>query len=172
MKAEGQIRIRAGELQRAAAIVPVRLKKSQRGKPWPVTLTFDPVTSLLEVTEARYELRSYRVPAAGEWPYQVQVDGRALRAMAGAYHGNAMLDLVVSGDELCILYETSVVRLPRLDGVGKPGVKRQPLPANRRHKGAVVMPPDFDPNYKRVELDATWTFSARMPVPQHRERKN
>ena len=149
-------------------MVPARRKKSQRGKAWPITITFDRSASLLSITEARYGLKSFRVPADGEWPDRVQIDGYLFRRMVATFHGNVMLELVVTADDLCIAHDNTIVRLVRIDSTWKPAVIRRDFPPNRRHKGPVEMPPDRDPRYTRVELDATWPFSARMPVPQHR----
>jgi hypothetical protein len=60
---------------------------------------------------------------------------------------------------------SSIPLARRDDGTGDP-FKKAPIPRDPKHKGPVEVPED--PKEKRVERDATWLFSARMPVPQHR----
>ena len=70
---------------------------------------------------------------------------------------------------MCILRERSRITLKRLDKENNPGIKKRPQKI-RDHYGPVEVPPD--PVGKRVELNNTWLFSARVPVPQHRDKKD
>ena len=56
--------------------------------------------------------------------------------------------------------------MSRLDRPGQKPIKTAPMPRDKRHKGPVEVVDQ--PPLGRVELDATWDFSARMPVFHHR----
>jgi hypothetical protein len=56
--------------------------------------------------------------------------------------------------------------MSRLDRPGQKPIETAPMPRNKRHKGPVKVVDR--PPQGRVELDATWDFSARMPVAHHR----
>ena len=172
MRSRGYIEITAGLLQEALAVaVPDRRRNSRRKKKaWPLTLEHRPEESILDIAEARHALRGYDLTAVGHWPEQVQVDGHVLRRMVETYDPAAVIKLIVLEDEFCVLYEGSQIRLKRIDAGGKPGIKRRPIPRDPKHMGPIEVPPD--PVGKRVELDDTWAFSARVPMPQHRPPKD
>ena len=92
-----------------------------------------------------------------------------LEKICGSFPGDAVIELLPLEDELCLLRGTSEIRLTRLDPAGSPGLKRKPLPKPRGHRGPVEVPPD--PVGKRVALNDTWDFSARVTMPQHRDKK-
>jgi hypothetical protein len=144
--------------------------RQKHPKPFSVTMSYSAKRQRLDLTEAVFGSRSIELPAHGTWPKQVQVEGRMLRKICGSFPADAVIELIPTSDELCLLRGASEIRLKRLDPSGSQGLKRKPLPKPRGHLGPVRVPPD--PVGKRVELDATWDFSARMPVPQHRDKKN
>ena len=168
MHKEHGIVLGAGALQEMlAAIVPL-FKKRRRNKSLPVTLSFDSKAGELFVEEARHGLSGHRIPAVGRWPDKVQVDGTVLKRMCDTFRPDDVVELVPLRDELCILRDGSRITLKRLDKENSPGIKKKPQKAN--HFGPVEVPPD--PVGKRVELNDTWLFSARVPVPQHRDKKD
>ena len=91
-------------------------------------------------------------------------DGRRLRRVAATYSADIVIELVATESELCLLKTGSVVRLNRTDGKGKQKIKQMPIPRDPRHRGPVVVPPD--PIGKKIELNDTWGFSARVPMPR------
>ena len=90
--------------------------------------------------------------------------------MIETYDPAAVIKLIVLEDEFCVLHEGSQIRLKRVDAVGKPAIEHRPIPRDPKHMGPIEVPPD--PVGKRVELDDTWAFSARVPMPQHRNPKD
>ena len=168
MHKEHGIVIGAGALQEMFALIVPRFKKRRWNKAFPVTLSFDTKTGELFVEEARHGLSGYRVQAAGEWPEKVQVDGTVLKRMCDTFPPDDIVELVPLRDELCILRERSRITLKRLDKENSPGIKKKPQKVD--HFGPVEVPPD--PDGKRVELNDTWLFSARVPMPQHRNKKD
>lgn len=169
MQADGMVAIAARALQEALAkTVPFRMRRQLKKRPGqPVSITFDSDRSLLTVTEAAYGLYTHSVPATGHWPGKVQVAGEVLRRLADKYARDDRLSLVVTRDELSLLKNGSRISLKRIDEKGTAGIEEAPIPPNRKHKGAVVVPPD--PVEKRLEWNDMWDFSARMPIPQHRK---
>ncbi len=168
MRKEHGIVLGAGALQEMlAAIVPL-FKKRRRNKSFPVTLSFDSKAGELFVEEARHGLAGYRISAVGGWPEKVQVDGTVLKRMCDTFRPDDIVELVPLRDELCILRDGSRITLKRLDKENSPGIKKKPQKVD--HFGPVEVPPD--PVGKRVELNDTWLFSARVPVPQHRDKKD
>jgi len=171
MKAQGSITLTAGQLLEALAVaVPKRRKNSRRRKAWPITMELDNDRAILEIAEAKHALKGYEVTTTGTWPEKVQVDGQLLRQLIEKYAPEDIVEVVATDEELCLLKSGSTIRIKRLDGGGKPGIKRRPIPQDPRHTGPVDVPPD--PVGKRVELGDTWDFSARVPMPQHRDTKD
>ena len=171
MKVPGSIKLAAGQLNEALAVaVPKRRKNARRKEAWPVTLELDNDRAILEISEANHALKGYEVAATGSWPEKVQVDGHLLRQLVEKYSSDDVIELVATDEELCLLKSDSIIRLKRLDGGGNPGIKRRPIPQHPRHTGPVEVPPD--PVGKPVELADTWPFSARVPMPQHRKRRD
>ncbi len=160
--------IGCGALQEMLAAIVPRFKKRRRNKSFPVTLSFDSKARELFVEEARHGLSGYRIPAVGGWPEKVQVDGTILKLMCDTFRPDDRVELVPLRDELCILREGSRITLKRLDKENSPGIKKKPQKIH--HYGPVAVPPD--PVGKRVELNDTWLFSARVPMPQHRDKKD
>jgi len=168
MQKEHGIVLGAGALQEMLAVIVPLFKKRRRNKSFPVTLSFDSKAGELFVEEARHGLSGYRIPAVGRWPDKVQVDGTVLKRMCDTFRPDDVVELVPLRDELCILRDGSRITLKRLDKENSPGIKKKPQKAN--HFGPVEVP--LDPVGKRVELNDTWLFSARVPVPQHRDKKD
>lgn len=162
------IRLTAGCLVEALNdLVPSTRKKHP--KPFPITICCRPNRQRFELTEAVFGSRSVELSAQGTWPDQVQVEGRVLQRICRSFPADAVIELLPMPDELCMLRGASEIRLKRLDPGGSPGLKRKPLPKPIGHLGPVQVPPD--PVGKRVELNDTWAFSARVPMPQHRDSK-
>ncbi len=162
------IRLTAGLLLEALDDLVPRTRK-KHPKPFPIAIFYRPPQQRLELTEALFGSRSVELPAQGTWPDQVQVEGRMLQKICGSFPGDAVIELLPLQDELCLLRGASEIRLKRLDPAGSSGLKRKLLPKPRGHLGPVEVPPD--PVGKRVALSDTWAFSARVPMPQHREKK-
>ena len=168
MHKEHGIVIDAGALQEMLALTVPLFKKRRWNKAFPVTLSFDSKKGELFVEEARHGLSGYRVPAVGGWPEKVQVDGTVLKRMCDKFRPDDRVELVPLRDELCILREGSRITLKRLDKENNPGIKKKPQKIDPY--GPVDVPPD--PDGKRVALNDTWWFSARVPMPQHRDKKD
>ena len=169
MHKEHGIVLGAGALQEMLAAIVPRFKKRRKNKSFPVTLSFDSKAGELFVEEARHGLSGYRISADGEWPEKVQVDASVLKRVCDTFQPDDVIELVPLRDELCLLRKGSRITLKRLDAECSPGIRKKPQKI-RGHKGPVEVPPD--PVGKRVELNDTWMFSARVPMPQHRAKKD
>ena len=160
------MQVKAGDLAEALkSAKPHPLKK--KPKPVVVSLEQDYVTHALSVIEAKHGLFAKVIEASGDFPKPVQVDGTSLEKLASSWPADTLLELAADAERLTILAGKSRVAIPRIDGGGKTPILRTPIPPNKKHKGKVVAPPD--PVSKRVELADTWGFSARVPMPQHRD---
>jgi len=160
--ANSSMLVNAGEMAAALAIV-VPKARAKTAKPYPVTITY--AKSVAAITEAQYGLRSQQLSATGKWAGRMQVDGRRLRKVFEALPADGQVELTAAASELVIVAGKTQIRMPRLDLDG--GIEQVPIPRDPRHQGKVEVPPD--PVGKRVELADTWTFSARVPMPQHRD---
>lgn len=168
MADQGRLSLSAGALQELLAIAVPKSRK-KRTRPYFVTIRFDASREMLEVDESRHAIRGSEANAKGEWLNQVQVDGRQLQAFCERLPPEQSIELTASDQELCVTSGRSKLRLQRRDPGGKRGIKPKPLPQPRGHTGPVDVPPD--PVGKRVALHDTWLFSARVPMPQHRDPK-
>lgn len=163
-----QISVEAARLLEALAVaIPKKRGLKQNAKAHPITIRFDAWGSMLRITEARHGAKGHEVSAEGSWPERVQVDGRRLRELATKFKPDAVITLTPTEDTLTVASGSFKVSFDRIDAGGQDGIHEAKFPKNKRHRGPVEVPPD--PVGKRVELDATWGFSARMPVPQHRK---
>jgi hypothetical protein len=122
---------------------------------------------MILISEAQHGLRSNLVAAIGEWPPQVQLDGRKLQKVFETLPSESQVELIALKDDLVILAGRAQIVMPRLEPGDEGGIKSWPIPRNPKHKGKVEVPPD--PVGKRLELADTWLFSARVPMPQHRD---
>jgi hypothetical protein len=156
-------------LQECILVVVPKLRKNSKPKPMPVNLTYDEHSNSFRISDAKHAEKVSSIPAIGNWPKLVQVDGRKLHTFIFRCESNKSILLSVDGEALNLKYGTSSMQLIRLDGRGKKGIKTKPRPPDPRHTGPIVHPPD--PVGKRVELNDTWLFSARVPVPQHRRNE-
>ena len=120
---------------------------------------------MFQIIESRHELAGYELPLNGNWPDRVQVDGRAFRHVVETYAPNEILELTAYPDRIVIKSDKSPFSMPRLDAPGHKAIEARPIPRDKRHKGPVKI--KDEPIQGRVELDDTWDFSARMPVPHH-----
>jgi|SRR5208283_124855 len=160
------MQVKAGDL--AEALRPAKAySRKKKPKPLPVSLEQDYVTHNLSVIEAKHGLFAKVIPASGEFPSRVQMDGITLERFASTWPAETTLILAADAERLNIRAGKAQVAVPRLDGGGMTPIERTPIPPNKQHKGKVVVP--LDPLHKRVELADTWGFSARVPMPQHRD---
>ena len=120
---------------------------------------------MFQIIESRHELAGYELPLNGTWPDRVQLDGGAFRHVIETYAPNEILELIAYPDRIVIKSEKSPFSMSRLDAPGCKAIEPQPIPRNKRHMGPVKI--KDEPFEGRVELNATWDFSARMPVPHH-----
>ena len=163
----GSVIVPAKMLHEAVAVViPSRLRRSRKAKTWPVNLVLDVENRLFHIVESRHELAGYELPLNGTWPDRVQVDGRVFRHVVETYPANEILELIAYSDRLVIKSDRSPFSMPRLDAPGRKAIKTTPIPRNERHTGPVLVTEQT--HRGRVEFDATWDFSARMPVPHHK----
>jgi len=163
------LKVKASDL--AEALKPAKphpLKK--KPKPLLVSLEYAFAAGTLAVIEAKNGAFAESLPAIGDWAGPVQVDGVLLCRLAATWPSVSELELSADAEALVIRMGKSISRVARLDGGGATAVKRMPPKPDKRHKGKVEVPPD--PEGKRVELADTWTFSARVPMPQHRKPKD
>ncbi len=169
MTESGSLHVRAGEFHDALAFaVPAKKRRVALKRPIVVSLTYDSDARLLTISDALYGERRQLIPALGIWPGRVQVNGEIFRRMLSKFPPATDIALMPTKDALVVLTAQSRLVAPRTDRNGV-GVDERPLPPSRQHRGKTIVPPD--PTTKRVELADTWRFSARVPMPQHRESK-
>ncbi|WP_291207147.1 hypothetical protein [Hyphomonas sp.] len=160
------ILVAAGLLQGCLRLVlPRRPSNRAKVKDFAITLKFDRGERIIEVMDARHEVRSCQFPVFGEWPEDVQVEGNRLRALLDKFSVNDQIDMCARAQDIEIRSGKFKMSLARLDGQKR--IEPRPLP-QQIHAGKVEVKID-SPN-KRVALDDTWGFSARVPMPQHREK--
>jgi hypothetical protein len=152
-------------LEGLSVAVP-KLRKNAKSKPIPINLTYNEKTKSFGLFDAKHAEMGCDIPANGNWPELVQVDGRKLNTFLIKCDPKQSILLSVDDDMLNLKYGTSKMQLHRLDCLGIKGIKTKPRPPDPRHTGPVVHPPD--PVGKRVELRDSWLMSARVPMPQHR----
>jgi hypothetical protein len=163
------MKVKASDL--ADALKPAKPHPpKKRPKPLLVSLEHELVAGTLTVIEAKHGAFAKSVPASGEWPGPVQVDGVMLYRLVATWPPETELELSADAQALTVRMGKSVCRVARTDGGGANPIKRTPPKPDKRHKGKVEVPPD--PEVKRVELADTWAFSARVPMPQHRDPKD
>ncbi len=159
------LKVNAGELVEALKPTKPHLRK-KRPKPFPVSLEQEFVSGELAVIEAKHGVFAKSIATSGYWPGHVQVDGVLLGRLAATWPPEAELELSADAEALTVRVGKFVSRVARIDGGGANPIKRTPPKPDKRHKGKVEVPPD--PVGKRVKLSDTWAFSARVPMPQHR----
>lgn len=141
--------------------------RSRSKKPLAINLKFHPVSQVLEILEAQHEQVATNIAAKGSWPMGVQVDARPFELFLRKIAEDQLLVLEATASYLVIRANGSKFSLRRIDGT-ESEVAAVPFPI-QDHKGKVVV--QDAPHQKRVELSDTWAFSARVPMPQHRDKK-
>jgi hypothetical protein len=159
------LNVRAGDL--AKATVAALPKRSKKVRLTPVSLEFDGLK--LSVIEAKHGLFENALPDQGMWPDQVQVDGGILARVVSAHPESEMLELIAEAESLVVRRGKAQARITRLDGASKKAIKRTtPLP-DRRHTGKLERADaPLQPSVPQKEI---WLFSARIPLPEHRNPK-
>lgn len=159
------LKVKAGSL--AEALKPPKPHQfKRRAKPFIVSLEHEPAAGTLAVIEAEHGIVARAVSVSGDWPGAVQVNGTVLYRLTATWPPDAELQLNADAQSLVVRMAKSIVRIARMDDGGGQPIIRTPLPSDKRHKGKVQSAPD--PTSRRVDLDDTWDFSARVPMPQHR----
>jgi hypothetical protein len=128
-------------------------------KPCVVNLIFDPAHQILIVEEAKHGRFESDLPASGDLPFSVQVEGKLLGRFAMSHSSGVPLTVLVADTVIEIHAGAAKARLARLEGTGA-GAIRKPMPIDRRHKGKVE--PTFDGRRLTPKGD-TWLFSAQVP---------
>lgn len=166
---EMQIQVEAGLLQQALQqVLPIRPGNLSKVKGLPISLKFSKPVSLLQVIDAQNESRASTLPARGEWPEIVQVDGNRLGALVDKLSAKDEVRLCVSDGEIVVRVGNFRMSMPRVDRDAKGAIVAKPMPS-QAHGGKVEVPPD--PLQHCVELNDTQGFSARVPMPQHRDKQ-
>ena len=162
----GSMKIIAGKLQEALKkTVPTQRKNARKKIDFPITISYDPASNSLSISESYYNRAAIDLTLPCEWPGDVQLDGVAFRKIIGTYKPSELLEIRSQPDTIEITNGMSRLRIPRRDGVGKAAIVARPIPKNPYHQGKPVI--NDEPHIGRVELNHSWDFSARMPVPHH-----
>jgi hypothetical protein len=169
MKKKHTIAVPAGALLEALITIFPQRRRVSKTRPYAVTLKYDRRGKHLSIEEAQHGLCEYTIPAEGTWPEKVQVDGVLMKRLCKKFGRNDIVELIPLRDELCLLVKETRIVLKRLDPNNEPGIEKTPPPFQVR-TGPVEIPPD--PHEKRFAWNDTWAFSARVPMPQHRKRKD
>lgn len=170
METEYTITLEIRALQGALhQVLPRKTNNAAKRKPFAVTLKFQASFALLEIFDAKHEVKRHEIPVHGSWPERIQLDGNRLRAVLDRLIGPQHLSILALPERVVIHFDSAKLSLERLDAPGKKGIVAKP-PVRPPHEGPVTVPPD--PVGKRVALDDTWGFSARVPMPQHRKSKD
>ena len=162
----GSMKIIAGKLQEALKkTVPTQRKNARKKIDFPITISYDPASNSLSISESYYNKAAIDLTLPCEWPGDVQLDGVAFKKVIATYKPTELLEIISQPDTIEISNGLSKLRMPRKDGFGKATIITTPIPMNPKHKGKPAI--NDEPHVGRVELDHTWDFSARMPVPHH-----
>jgi hypothetical protein len=156
----------AGEFDEALKDAYPRRKRKH--KPTPVTLEYNETVSELTVTEAKHGKFQNALGASGHWTQNVQVDGVALARIIMKYPPDTELELHAEPDSLMISFDKSKVRLNRIDGKERKGIRRSPEKPDPKHNG---LPEGID---DALQPDSpqkrTWGFSAHMAMMKKKKK--
>ncbi len=162
------IKVKAGDL--AEALKPAKPHPLKKRPKLTVSLEYELAGGTLVIIEAKHAAFTKSAPASGDWPSPVQVDGVLLYRLVATWPPETELELSADPQAIIVRTGKSLCRVARTDGGGANPIRRTPPKPDKRHAGKVEIPPD--PQFKRVELADTWGFSARVPMPQHRDPKD
>lgn len=169
MADQGRLLLSAGTLQESLALAVPKSRK-KRAQPYFLTIRFDQFREMLQIDESRYASTGSEGHAKGQWPDKVQIDGRQLQAFCETLPPEKVIELTTNDQEMFVASGRAKLRLQRKNPSGTEGIKLRKIPKPRGHTGPIEMLPD--PVGKRVALNDTWLFSARVPMPQHRDPKS
>ena len=163
----GKLSISVKSLMETLNVVVPKLRKNQRAKPFPVQFEYRNWSGTIRIYEFKKGLVGGDVAVKGAWPERVQINGRPLRSFVERCDPEGEIDLIAFEDEVRLRIGSSSMQINRIDA---PGKKKKKRPDPYAKHSPVKVPPD--PKEKRVELADTWTFSARVPMPQHRKKSD
>lgn len=133
----------------------------RRKSSFPINLHFNPASSQLKVSEARYRKFEYSLSATGKKAWKCQLDGVRLAKIVSKFVENQEIQLNLVGDALALTISTTSILIP-VKKAGDGGyVVPKILPFDSRHKGR---PEGIDrPMGPTVDQRQTWLFSTRIP---------
>ena len=162
----GSMKIIAGKMQEALKkTVPTQRKNAKKKIDFPITISYDSASNSLSISESYHIRAAIDLTLPCEWVGDVQLDGVAFRKVIATYKPSELLEIRSQPDMIEISNGMSTLRMPRRDGIGKPAIVATPIPRDPNHKGKTKIVDE--PHIGRVELNDTWGFSARVPVPHH-----
>jgi hypothetical protein len=131
-----------------------------------VQMSWNPAAAELAVENVRTGMSALLVPARGAWPEAVQVLGNALDRFLARLPRDEDIQLIAMPSDLCVVTATTRVTLQRHDAVG-----RRPVRKKLQQSSPFAETDDAAPS-GRWERNAMWSFSARVPFPQHRRPRD
>jgi hypothetical protein len=162
----GTITIIAEKLQKSLVKIIPKIRKGAKKIPHiRITISYDEQTKTIRIYESYFKTSEIEISTSCQWPEDIQIDGVQFKKIIDSYKSNDLLEINSSPDSIEIINGRSKFKMPRLDGANGQTIIPLPIPKNPLHTGKIEI--KDEPFRGRVELDHTWDFSLRMPVPHH-----
>ena len=162
----GSIIIISEKLQESLKKILPKIRKGTKNIPYiRITISYDETKKSIRIFESYHRISEFEIHTSCHWPEDIQIDGMKLRKIIDSYKPNDLLEIRSTPDSIEIRNGRSKFKMPRLNGANGETILPMPIPTNPLHTGKLEI--DDNPPRGRVELDHTWDFSLRMPVPHH-----
>jgi hypothetical protein len=134
------MKIIAGKLQEALKkTVPTQRKNARKKIDFPITISYDPASISLSISESYHKRAAIDLTLPCEWPGDVQLDGVAFRKIIGTYKPSELLEIRSQPNTIEISNGMSRLRMPRRDGAGKSAIVAKPIPLDPNHQGKIII---------------------------------
>jgi len=162
----GTILIIAEKLQKSLNKILPKIRKKAKNIPHiRITISYDEINKAIRIFDSYCKIAEFEIVIPCHWPEDVQIEGVRFKKIIDSYSKNDLLEINATPDNVEIINGRSKFKMPRLDGINGETIIPIPIPPNPLHKGKIEI--KEEPFRGRVELDHTWDFSLRMPVPHH-----
>ena len=162
----GTIIIIAEKLQKSLAKIIPKIRKGTKNIPHiRITISYDQENKAIRIFDSYFKMAEFEISTLCQWPEDIQIEGVRFKKIIDSYKLDDLLEINSSPDSIEIINGRSKFKMPRLDGTNGEKIIPMPIPTNPLHTGKIEI--KDEPFRGRAELDHTWDFSLRMPVPHH-----